>query len=206
MGALCPCFSTSDPESMGMEALEDQREGPYPVRLHKKRRSANLKIGHHDNYDIVSGSFPGSACCNTVLEQTRAYFEVTVLKEGVFCIGVANKKFKEFDAFLTNATDKTIKNREVKDKSRNSWGYMCSEAKKDDVIGCSYDLNDVKSVLRFYKNGKRIRSAEVVGVTGDVTAAISVSGDCELKINWGGEPQQHRPAKFEPVVASMSVI
>jgi len=189
-----------------MDELEDVRTGPYPVRFHPKRRSANLQIQHYDNYDIVSGSFPGTACCNTVLEQTRAYFEVTVIKEGVFCVGVANIRFKDFDAFLTNASDKTIKNREVKDKSRTSWGYMCSDAKKDDVIGCSYDLNDVKSVMRFYKNGKRIRSAEVVGVTGDVCPAISVSGDCELKINWGGEQQKHLPAKFEPVVASMSVI
>jgi len=83
---------------------------------------------------------------------------------------------------------------------------MISDSKKGDIIGCSYDMNDVKSVMRFYKNGKRIKSADVVGIKGDVCPALSASGDCELKVNWGGEEQKHRPQKFEPVVASMSVI
>lgn len=185
---------------------DEERTGPYLVRIDKKRRSANLAVEHHENYDVVTGSFPGTACCNTVLEQTRAYYEVTVVKEGVFCLGVALASFNDFDAFLTNATDKTIKNREVKETNRKSWGYMCSDAKVGDVLGCSYDLNDVKAVMRFYKNGKRIRSAEVVGIKGDVCPALSVSGDCELKVNWGGEEQKHCPEKFEPVVKSMSVL
>lgn len=156
---------------------------------------------------VTARGFPGTVCSNTILEQNRSYYELTVVEAvGVFCVGVASTKFRDFDSFMTNATDKKIKNKEVKEQGRLSWGYMVPDAKKGDVIGCTFDLSGIRAVMRFYKNGKRIKGMDVEGIRGDVTPAVSVSDKCVLQVNFGGTQQKHRPAKFSAIIKTVSVL
>ena len=70
-----------------------------------------------------------------------AYWEIKIVESGPFCIGVAAKRKEELDKPLT-------------DRGR-TWcmNVLENQFEVGDIIGCSYDMSGVKSMLRFYLNG-----------------------------------------------------
>jgi len=142
---------------------------------------------------VVSGfcvGGEGTALANAPLLQTRSYFEFKIIDKGEFFLGVARRSQHDLDKQLG--------------ERKNSWSFYSGAGGGDfangDVIGCSYDLSQVRSCLEFYLNGQRIDSATIRDVKGDVYPAVSVR-NATLEANFG-----HRAFAFPPPLGFDGVI
>lgn len=141
----------------------------------------------------VSGE--GTILSNCVILQSKSYWELKVIEPGPFCVGVSHMSSKELNIPLNTR--------------KQSWCYTCpaTKVKKDDIIGVTYDLTEVRYVLTFYLNGKEIPKSKVSGIKGDVTAAVSLSDGCILEANFGQTDfDQEAPGGFDAVVYPSDLI
>jgi len=139
----------------------------------------------------------GTCFANAPLLQTRAYFDVKITEKGEFCIGVAVKNQKELEKHLN--------------QRKQSWCLYSGEGggkyAVGDVIGCSYDMGQVRPLLEFYHNGVKLPGVSIDEVKGDVHPAISVSGGAMLLANFGQAPFEYPPPdKFDPVMFSRDML
>ena len=107
----------------------------------------------------ISGT--GVAFANTPLIQTRAYWEITLVEKGDFCIGVSHKSCNKNVQLLGQP---------------NAWCLMVkadSNYMQGDVFGISFDLAEVIPVMKFYLNGKHLKDKDIRGIRGDVFPAVS---------------------------------
>jgi len=140
----------------------------------------------------VSGE--GSALANAILLQTFSYFETKIIEMGEFCIGVASKG-EPLNCHLN--------------LRKKSWALHSQDAqfKVNDIIGCTFDMSQVRPILDFYINGVKLNKATRRDVKGDVYPAVSVSGGCHLQTNFGNSPFQFTPPpNFEGVIFSRDMI
>jgi len=179
---LCCCCSRGSPE--------EQADAQALVRF------SNIK-GPSCNAANFSISGKGTAYANAPLLQTRSYFDITIQEKGEFCLGVARKSKEGLDKQLNQ-----------RDASWYLWsGEGGGEYKVGDVIGCSYDLSQVRSVLEFYVNGRKIESATKIDVRGDVYPVVSVSGGSLLLVNFGQRSWKFPPPPlFESVIFSRDML
>ena len=125
------------------------------VTLDKRWKGKDVTISNF----TVAGK--GIALCTAAIHQSRAYYEVTIKKDGDICIGVSQRSKKL--------------NGHLGDIKRKSWGIRSNgRFKEDDVIGVGIDLDT--SSLTFFHNGKQLDNDKVRGLMGLCYPAISVSG------------------------------
>lgn len=116
------------------------------------------------------------------------------MEMGDFCIGVGIRGTSDLDKQLS--------------QRQQTWclPVTADEYKVGDVLGCSYDMSGVKSLLRFYHNGILLDKT-ISGVKGEVFPCFSVGGGANLAINFGQDPFEMPPEEgFEGVIFSMDMI
>eukprot|EP00942_MAST-04A_sp_MAST-4A-sp1_P012428 g12428.t1 len=133
------------------------------VTLDKRWKGKDVTISNF----TVAGK--GIALCTAAIHQSRAYYEVTIKKDGDICIGVSQRSKKL--------------NGHLGDIKRKSWGMRSNgRFKEDDVIGVGIDLDT--SSLTFFHNGKQLDNDKVRGLMGLCYPAISVSGGGKVECNF----------------------
>jgi len=172
--------------------FESKKEENKPTLVHfSPFKGPEVKASNF----TVSGK--GTILANAPLLQTRAYWDCKLITKGEFFLGVARKG--------THDLDKQLGER------KNSWSFHSGpgggDFKVGDVIGCSYDLSQVKSVLEFYLNGEKLESATIRDVKGDVFPAVSVVQPCMIEANFGQAPWAYKPpANFDAVIFSRDML
>jgi hypothetical protein len=123
---------------------------------------------------VVSGV--GSVLANCPIEQTKSYFEVKVVENGSFCVGVSTRSENDLHLQLVDRP--------------NTWCLQVSpdDGKTGDVIGIAFDLSEVRYTLTFYRNGVEIPQKKISGIKGEVCAAASVANGALLEANFGQAP------------------
>lgn len=133
------------------------------VTLDKRWKGKNVILSNF----TVTGT--GIALCTAAIHQSRAYYEITVKKDGDMCIGVSQRSKK-----LTG---------HLGDNKKKSWGIRSNgRFKENDVIGVGIDLDT--SSLTFYHNGKPLHDDKIRGVMGLCYPAISVSNGAKVECNF----------------------
>ena len=132
----------------------------------------------------------------TVLIQTRAYWEITILEAGTWWIGVAQRSKEGLEKQLGERP--------------NSWGLFSGVGgqayKPGDVLSISYDLSGIRAVLLFKLNGVAM-DTKVDGIKGDVFPAVSVADGAVLQANFGAMPYKYpMPEGFSPIILSKDLI
>jgi hypothetical protein len=187
--------------------------------------------GGHKSKECVVSQFcisgTGIALANTLLLQTRAYFELTIveLPDGSdFRVGVGGSGCyaqpewvhlgQHTRSWAMGLRGSTKDASSASSSSSSSVDSAATEEKTDgrpalfkagDVIGVTLDLSE-KPVVEFYKNGVLIPDSKMV-VKGEVYPAASVSGGCMLEANFGRSSFLHGPPpKFDAVIYVKSLL
>mmetsp|Transcript_1063 Transcript_1063/g.1497 ORF Transcript_1063/g.1497 Transcript_1063/m.1497 type:complete len:193 (+) Transcript_1063:168-746(+) len=177
----CPCLFNA-PQGYGI-----------PLVTFSDRKGKRVRISNY----FVAGN--GTALANVPLVQNRAYWEIKVVEAGKFCVGVCE---------LT----KTTLDSQLSDRKR-SWVFsskaMKTTIKKGDFLGLSYDLSDIRPVLKLYINGKLVRTMQCSKDAGDVYPAVSVSDGCVLEANFEGSVDKFQygpPNTFPPIMFTRDIL
>lgn len=145
-----------------------------------------------------TASGDGMAFANTAIDQTRAYWEFTVVEKGNFYVGVAQKSRKDLDASMG--------------QRKFSWGLDSGEGggvfEVGDVVGISFDVSQGRPVLQFFHNGEHIRKKDIRKAKGEVCPAVSVSSPCMLEANFGHQQFRYGPpdSRFDGIIYSQNLI
>jgi hypothetical protein len=138
----------------------------------------------------------GTIYANTSLLQTRSYFELKIAEKGEFCLGVAVRSKEDLGKLLS--------------QRKNSWGFYSGpdggNFETGDIIGCSFDMSDVRPLLKFYHNGEPLEDATTNQVKGEVWPAFSVSGECTLQVNFGPTFSGSPPGQFDAIICSRDML
>mmetsp|Transcript_34036 Transcript_34036/g.42010 ORF Transcript_34036/g.42010 Transcript_34036/m.42010 type:complete len:161 (+) Transcript_34036:374-856(+) len=112
-------------------------------------------------------TFIGTVLANTAILQDRAYWEVVIVRNGPFYVGVSHRIRKN------NPNTNYSYNDQLVDRNRN-WAVKSSalgNLKTDNTIGIALDNTGIPTII-FYVNGKHV--SEIKGIKGDVYPAVSM--------------------------------
>ena len=141
----------------------------------------------------VSGT--GSIFGDSPVLQDKGYFEVTLVTEGTFAVGVATR-----DAPLGA----------VLDKATTAWTLTSSmqglpPLPAGSTLGVALDQGDYPVQVYFYLEGKVVH--QVSGIRGEVMPAFSVANGAVLEPNFGGKPYaQGMPMGFQGIIKASSLL
>jgi len=133
----------------------------------------------------VSGT--GAVLANSTLAQDKSYFEIKIISEGEFCVGIATREC-DINTQLGKDAFSWVLDSDGSILHRNSMLQNTQENfSQGDVIGVAFDQSDLR-LLNFYVNGAELmleKRPAITGIKGEVYPAISVQGAAVLEANFG---------------------
>lgn len=179
------CFGKRDDEAL-LPAYDPT------IALCDKFKGKEIKV---ENGLIVSGT--GSIMGDSPILQDKGYFEMTLIKEGTFAVGVATR-----DAPLGAVLSQ--------DKSATAWTLTSSmqglpPLPAGSTLGVALDQGDYPVQVYFYLEGKVVH--QISGIRGEVMPAFSVANGAVVEPNFGGKPYaQGMPVGFQGIIKASSLL
>jgi len=153
--------------------------------------------------NFVSGE--GMVLANSLLVQSKAYWEVYVKTKGRFCVGVAhhmadlNKEVGEDEHSWGWRVDGSVRYNDV------AFDKDAVDLEVGDVVGCIYDQSDIPT-FRVFVNGNA-NNAMIQRMKGNLYPAVSTKENACLEVNFGSAPFRYQPPDgFEPVMLEQTLI
>ena len=178
------CFGKRDDEAL-LPAYDPT------IGLCDKFKGKEVKVDGNN----VSGN--GSVLGGSPILQDKGYFEMTLVKEGTFAVGVATR-----DAPLGAVLSQ--------DKSATAWTLTSSmqglpPLPAGSTLGVALDQGDYPVQVYFYLDGKVVH--QISGIRGEVMPAFSVANGAVVEPNFGGKPYaQGMPMGFQGIIKASSLL
>jgi len=156
-----------------------------------RKRGTDVIISQ--NGTRVAGT--GTVLGNTVLAQDKSYFEIKIIAEGEFCVGVALKECnlhsqlgKDAFSWVLDSDGSILHRDTILQNTQENFS-------QGDVIGVAFDQSDLR-ILNFYVNGAELMletRPAVTGIKGEVYPAVCVQGAAVIEANFGDRPWSFPP-------------
>lgn len=179
------------------DAVElNQMQNSHPACIcDQKQKGTQVQVSRY----CVSGE--GTALATVDVEQAAAFWEVEVVAQGKFRVGLAQKARSKEDLKRLDG--------QIGDKVR-SWaiGSTSLDLKEKDVIGVYFDQRELPT-LKLTLNGEWIDEQRFVkGIKGEVRPAVSVSGGAMLTFKFDAHSFKFPPKEkqFTSIIPSRSII
>lgn len=186
----------------GAAAGAGPANGGYVV-LSPARKGEGVRLGDHGR--TASGG--GAVLATGPLVQNKSYHEITVVEPGTFAVGCA-RRGADLSQPLGATGDSWALRSDMANwhdgKSADNTTDGAAEFQAGDVIGVLFDQS-VKPTLTFFRNGNEL-SLPIMGIKGEVSAAVSVGDGAFLRANFGVSSFEYGPSGVEGVLQEQSVI
>ena len=174
-------------------ALDDEIAPAFDptIGLCEKHKAASVDV------EGLKVSGTGSILGDSPVLQDKGYFEVTVMKEGTFSVGVCTRE-TPLNGVLSQ------------EKATTAWTLTSATAGLPKlpfgtVLGVALDQGDYPVQVYFYLDQKVIH--QVSGIRGEVLPCFSVADGAVLEPNFGGKPYAGgMPMGFQGIIKSMSLL
>eukprot|EP00697_Spironema_sp_BW2_P006590 gnl/Spiro4/2030_TR982_c0_g1_i1.p2 gnl/Spiro4/2030_TR982_c0_g1~~gnl/Spiro4/2030_TR982_c0_g1_i1.p2 ORF type:complete len:204 (+),score=27.28 gnl/Spiro4/2030_TR982_c0_g1_i1:56-613(+) len=181
MRALCQCF--------GLCLDSPPAPRVSPVKFSSEFKAEGCVVSNF----CIGGK--GTCFANTPVMQMKAFFELKVLEEGVFVVGICAQGF--------NLTQ------QIGSDPQRSWGLSSADVPfaKDDIVGVAFDQSE-RPTLRFFKNGRSIDARTITfNAKGmELFPAVSVSGGAMLEANFTHSFVHRPPPGYDGIIRPVNMM